>query len=168
VSSQIESRRWARDATSLASGLIFGFGLSLSGMLDPARVRGFLDVAGNFDPTLLFVLTGAVAVSAAGFLASRRMPRPLLDRAFHVPERRNVDRPLIVGSAIFGVGWGIGGFCPGPGIAALALGLIPPLVFTASMAGVLIFGHRAALAAWLLALRSRADKMRRLDRNRCR
>lgn len=154
----LESRRWARDAIALASGLIFGFGLSLSGMLDPARVRGFLDVAGNFDPTLLFVLGGAVAVSAAGYALSRRMPRPLLDGAFHKPLRRDIDRRLILGSAIFGVGWGIGGFCPGPGIASLALGLVPALVFTASMlAGVLIYDNRAALAVRLRIWRLRAD-----------
>jgi uncharacterized membrane protein YedE/YeeE len=87
------------------------------------------------------------------------MPRPLLDGAFHVPARRDIDRPLVLGSAIFGAGWGIGGFCPGPGIASLALGLIPAFAFTASMlAGVLIFDHRAALAARLRVLSSPAGK----------
>jgi uncharacterized membrane protein YedE/YeeE len=159
LSGHIVSRRWAQDAAALASGLIFGFGLALSGMLDPARIRGFLDIAGNFDPTLLFVLAGAVAVSALGYAWSRRMPRPVLDDAFHVPQRRDIDRPLIVGSAIFGAGWGVGGFCPGPGIAALALGLVPALVFTASMlAGILVYDNRAALALHLGLRGSRAGE----------
>ena len=125
-------------AVALLSGLIFGFGLALSGMLDPARVRGFLDLFGHFDPSLAFVLAGAVAVSGAGYALSRRLKAPVLDDRFHIPERTTIDRPLVLGAALFGIGWGIGGFCPGPGIAALALGLAPAFVFTAAMAaGVL-------------------------------
>ena len=123
---------------ALLSGLIFGFGLALSGMLNPARVRGFLDIFGHFDPSLAFVLAGAVAVSTAGYTLSRRLKAPLLDDAFHIPERAAIDRALVLGAALFGVGWGIGGFCPGPGVAALALGLPAAFVFTAAMAvGVL-------------------------------
>jgi len=125
-------------AVALLSGLIFGFGLALSGMLDPARVRGFLDLFGHFDPSLAFVLAGAVAVSGAGYALSRRLKAPVLDDSFHIPERATIDRPLMLGAALFGIGWGVGGFCPGPGIAALALGLAPAFVFTAAMAvGVL-------------------------------
>lgn len=123
----------AQIGAALGVGLIFGFGLSLSGMLDPKRVRGFLDVAGDFDPSLGFVLVGAVAVSAAGYLMSRGLRRPLFSRAFHVPTRRDVDGRLLVGSAIFGVGWGAGGLCPGPAMASLALGLIPSVVFVLAM-----------------------------------
>lgn len=129
----------ARILAGLAAGVIFGFGLALSGMLDPARVRGFLDVGGHFDPSLAFVLAGAVGVSSVGYLISRRSPRPLLGGDFQLSTRKAIDRPLIFGAAMFGVGWGASGLCPGPAIAALALGLAPIFVFTAMMlAGILI------------------------------
>lgn len=131
---------------ALISGAIFGFGLALSGMLDPARVRGFLDVAGDFDPSLGFVLAGAVAVSGAGYRISRRMRRPLFDSAFHLPARKDIDMRLAAGAAIFGVGWGIAGLCPGPAIADLALGLAPVFLFTAMMlVGILIHDKGAAM-----------------------
>ena len=124
---------------ALFCGLLFGFGLALSGMLNPARVRGFLDLFGRFDPSLAFVLAGAVAVSALGFILSRRLPTPLFGEAFHIPERTAIDRRLALGAAAFGVGWGMGGFCPGPGVAALALGIAPAFIFTAAMlAGMLL------------------------------
>jgi uncharacterized membrane protein YedE/YeeE len=132
----------AQSLAALAAGAIFGFGLSLSGMLDPARVRGFLDIAGHFDPSLAFVLAGAVAVFGLGYLISRRLPRPALDASFHLPQRSDIDRRLVAGAAIFGVGWGAAGLCPGPAIAGLALGLAPIFVFTAMMLlGVLIHDH---------------------------
>jgi uncharacterized protein len=102
---------------ALGTGGLFGFGLSLSGMLDPKRVRGFLDIFGSFDPSLAFVLLGAVSVSAAGYLLSRRMREPLFERSFHLPAQRRVDRRLIAGAAVFGIGWGMSGLCPGPAIA---------------------------------------------------
>ena len=122
-----------RILVAIAAGAVFGFGLSLSGMLDPARVRGFLDVGGDWDPSLAFVLAGAVAVAMAGTLLSRRMRRPVLDEAFHLPANRRIDRPLILGSALFGIGWGIAGFCPGPALASLTLGLAPAFLFVACM-----------------------------------
>ena len=129
----------ARIFVALTAGVIFGFGLSLSGMLDPARVRGFLDITGHFDPSLAFVLAGAVAVSSAGTLISRRLRHPLLDNAFHLPVKHNIDVALVAGAAIFGVGWGMSGICPGPAIASLALGLAPSYVFVAMLlAGILI------------------------------
>ncbi len=129
----------ARNLAALLSGLLFGFGLCLSGMLDPARVRGFLDIAGRFDPSLAFVLTGALAVSCAGYQVSRRLRRPLLDNAFHFPKKNDIDLPLITGAAIFGIGWGMGGLCPGPAITSLALGFAPVYIFAAMMiAGILI------------------------------
>ncbi|ASY63278.1 GENE II AND X proteinS [Sinorhizobium sojae CCBAU 05684] len=122
-----------RVAAALASGVIFGLGLSISGMLNPARVRGFLDITRDWDPTLAFVLGGAVIVSAAGLALVRRMPRPLLDDRFYLPETRVIDRRLIVGSAIFGVGWGMVGLCPGPALASLSLGLPATVLFVAAM-----------------------------------
>jgi uncharacterized membrane protein YedE/YeeE len=128
-----------RIVTALVAGLIFGFGLSLSGMLDPVRVRGFLDVAGNWDPSLAFVLGGAVTVSALGFMYSRRTTAPAFAVEYQLPKHQSIDGKLIAGAAIFGAGWGIGGLCPGPAIASLALGLVPTIVFTlAMMAGMLM------------------------------
>ncbi len=123
----------ARILAALAAGIVFGFGLSLSGMLNPARVQGFLDVAGAWDPSLVFVLGGAVTVTFIGMLWVKKMPRPLLDEAFHLPSNKRIDAPLIFGSALFGIGWGLGGFCPGPAIAALPVGLFQSLVFVAFM-----------------------------------
>ncbi|MCI0468207.1 MAG: YeeE/YedE family protein [Beijerinckiaceae bacterium] len=127
---------------ALAAGVFFGFGLALSGMLDPARIRGFLDIAGSFDPSLAFVLAGAVMVSSAGYLLSRRLRHPLLDRSFYLPAKTQIDLPLVAGAGIFGVGWGMSGLCPGPAIASLSLGLLPPLIFAGAMlAGILIHDH---------------------------
>lgn len=141
----------ARSFAALTAGVIFGFGLSLSGMLDPARVRGFLDVTGHFDPSLAFVLAGAVAVSSAGTLISRRWRHPLLDNSFHLPVKHKIDAALVAGAAIFGIGWGMSGICPGPAIASLALGLAPAYVFVAMLlAGILlhdIWAQRRAFAA---------------------
>ncbi|MBE7244970.1 MAG: YeeE/YedE family protein [Actinomycetospora chiangmaiensis] len=123
----------SRVVAALASGLIFGLGLALSGMLDPARVRGFLDVAGAWDPSLVFVLGGAVTVSALGTLASRRRAGPVLGARFDWPAKRRIDAPLIGGAALFGIGWGLSGFCPGPAVAALSTGATPVLVFAAAM-----------------------------------
>lgn len=123
----------SRFLAALVSGAVFGFGLSLSGMLDPARVKGFLDVAGNWDPSLAFVLAGAVAVAMAGTWLSRRMKRPVLDQAFQPPSESRIDRRLVLGSALFGIGWGMAGFCPGPALASLTLGLAPSVLFVAAM-----------------------------------
>ena len=118
---------------ALLSGAVFGFGLSLSGMLDPARVRGFLDVAGDWDPSLAFVLGGAVAVAMLGTFLSSRIKRPVLDEAFHWPSDTGIDRHLVLGSALFGAGWGMAGFCPGPALAGLSLGLGPVFLFVLAM-----------------------------------
>ncbi|MCJ2141330.1 YeeE/YedE family protein [Methylobacterium sp. E-066] len=122
-----------RILAALAAGLTFGLGLALSGMLNPARVRGFLDVAGAWDPSLVFVLGGAVTVSGLGFLLSRRLPGPVLETRFDLPTRRRIDAPLILGAALFGIGWGLSGFCPGPAVAALSTGAVPVLVFVVAM-----------------------------------
>lgn len=123
----------ARPLAALAAGLLFGLGLALSGMLDPARVQGFLDVGGAWDPSLVFVLGGAVTVSALGYAVSRGLRAPALAGAFDLPPRRPVDRPLVLGAALFGIGWGLSGFCPGPAVAALSTGAVPVLVFVAAM-----------------------------------
>ncbi len=132
----------ARNLVSLASGVIFGFGLALSGMLDPARVRGFLDIFGAWDPSLAFVLGGAVAVSSIGYIISRTMTAPALDVAFHLPTTTSIDSPLLIGAGLFGIGWGISGLCPGPAIASLSLGIPATIVFTIAMiAGVAAHDH---------------------------
>jgi len=126
--------------TALITGILFGFGLSLGEMINPARVIGFLDVAGRWDATLLFVMGGALAVSVPLYPLILRRARPLLDQRFFLPMKSAIDRPLIMGAAIFGIGWGLGGFCPGPALAALASGSPAVLLFVIAM----IAGQRAA------------------------
>lgn len=139
----------ARAAVALLCGALFGFGLSLSGMVDPARVLGFLDIAsGSWDPSLMFVLGGAVCVAIVGVLIQRGLSRPALDAAFHLPERTDIDRRLVIGSVLFGVGWGLAGFCPGPAIAALATGATPVLIFVVAMVcGMMLHDRLLAKAA---------------------
>lgn len=105
---------------ALASGLLFGAGLAVSGMVDPLRVLGFLDVAGNWDATLAFVMGGAVLVSAPSFWLARRRHAPVLAPKFDLPTATRVDRRLVIGATLFGIGWGIAGFCPGPALAGIA------------------------------------------------
>jgi len=118
---------------SIACGTLFGFGLALSGMLDPTRVQGFLDVFGAWDPSLMFVLGGAVIVAMTGMLIVKTMARPVLAEKFHLPTKTGIDRSLILGSAIFGIGWGLGGLCPGPAVAALPMGYGATLLFVVTM-----------------------------------
>jgi uncharacterized protein len=115
------------------SGLIFGLGLAISGMANPAKVQNFLDVAGAWDPSLAFVMAGASAVTLVGYRLVWTRPAPLLDARFATPTRTAVDRPLVAGAAIFGVGWGIGGYCPGPALTALPLLAPGTLVFVPAM-----------------------------------
>ena len=117
----------------LIVGVIFGVGLALSDMVNPARVQAFLDIAGGWDPTLAFVMGAALLPSAIAYLIRRRMTRPLLGDRFSIPESRMLDRPLLVGAAMFGIGWGLVGFCPGPAIAGLVLGAWQPWLFVAAM-----------------------------------
>jgi hypothetical protein len=125
---------------ALLAGVLFGVGLGLSQMIDRDRVLGFLDVTGIWDPTLLFVLGGAVAVTVIAFRFVLRMPHPVLDAKFRLPTRNDIDRPLVIGAAIFGIGWGIAGYCPGPGITALVLGIWNPVIFMlALLAGSLTY-----------------------------
>ncbi|CUX44466.1 MULTISPECIES: YeeE/YedE family protein [Rhizobium/Agrobacterium group] len=135
----MKNQAMARVMLALVAGALFGFGLSLSGMVDPARVSGFLDLAsGHWDPSLMFVLGGAVSVAVPGVLLSRFIGRPVLAEDFSLPAKTRIDRPLILGSAIFGIGWGLAGFCPGPALSAFTLGLLPVILFVCAMiAGML-------------------------------
>ena len=119
---------------ALATGLLFGAGLALAGMTNPAKVLSFLDVAGAWDPTLAFVMAGALAVSACGFALARRRARPWLSATFALPTRKDLDAPLVGGAALFGVGWGLVGLCPGPALANLARGSVEIWIFVAAMA----------------------------------
>ncbi len=118
---------------ALVCGLVFGAGLAVGGMTNPAKVLGFLDVTGTWDPSLAFVMGGALAVNAVGFALTRRRPRPLFADTFALPTLRDIDRDLIVGGAIFGVGWGLVGLCPGPALASLLRGELPIYAFVAAM-----------------------------------
>jgi uncharacterized membrane protein YedE/YeeE len=119
----------------LASGTIFGAGLTIGGMTDPARVRGFLDLFGDWDPTLAFVMGGAVLVMALAWVVQRRMLRPAFAEGFSLPDRNDLTARLVGGSALFGIGWGIAGLCPGPGFAALAIAPGSAAIFVSAMIG---------------------------------
>lgn len=127
---------------ALLSGLLFGLGLSLGGMTDPAVVLGFLDVFGQWNPRLAFVMGGAVLTTAIGYRWVLRRSRPLLEDSFQLPKARHFDIRLIGGAAVFGIGWGIAGYCPGPALASLSGGAPSLLVLLASM-----------IAGWWLATR---------------
>jgi uncharacterized protein len=125
------------------AGLVFGVGLSVSGMTDPAKVIGFLDPVSGWDPSLMFVMGGGVIVNAVAYrwIRSRRTD-PWFDLQFHVPTRRDIDPQLVTGAAIFGVGWGLGGLCPGPGIVAAASGSWSGILFVIAMLVGMAAHHR--------------------------
>jgi uncharacterized membrane protein YedE/YeeE len=114
-------------------GVLFGFGLIISGMSNPQKILNFLDITGNWDPSLIFVMGGAVIVGLGGFYLVSKRTEPIFGGALHIPSRRDISRPLLIGSLIFGAGWGIAGFCPGPAIVALGAGHIKALVFVLAM-----------------------------------
>jgi uncharacterized membrane protein YedE/YeeE len=122
-----------RTLAALACGLLFGLGLAISGMMNPAKVIGFLDVAGDWDPTLAFVMGGALLVAMPAYRMILARRRPVLAGSFSLPEKARLDAPLTLGSALFGVGWGLVGFCPGPAVAAVVTGLPTVLGFVAAM-----------------------------------
>ena len=122
-----------RALVALLSGGIFGAGLTIGGMTDPARVRGFLDLFGEWDPTLAFVMGGALAVMAIAWRFVPGMARPLFDGGFHLPGTSDLTPKLICGAAMFGIGWGIAGLCPGPGFAALAIEPGAAAIFVVAM-----------------------------------
>lgn len=123
----------AGTAAALAAGALFGAGLEISGMARPEKVRGFLDVTRVWDPSLAFVMLGAVGVYFVAWRVARRRDRPLLAERFDLPAKDAIDGRLVVGAAIFGVGWGVGGFCPGPAIVAAGGGASAALVFLGAM-----------------------------------
>ena len=126
--------------TSLLAGLVFGFGLILSGMANPAKVLGFLDLFGRWDPSLGLVMGGAVAVASTAFFLVRKRTVSLLGARMKLPTARHIDRRLMLGSLLFGVGWGIAGFCPGPALVALGMGEGKAVVFVLAMlAGMGLF-----------------------------
>lgn len=122
-----------RNLVALASGLLFGAGLAFSGMADPARVQAFLDLFGNWDPTLAFVMGGAIIPMALAWIIKRRLHAPLAAPAFDLPGTTKLDRPLAVGAIMFGMGWGIGGLCPGPALADLGIVPLAVLPFVGAM-----------------------------------
>lgn len=125
---------------ALIAGLVFGLGLIVAGMTNPAKVQGFLDLAGNWDPSLAFVMGGAILVGLVAFRFAGKRERSLLGEAMRLPTATRIDRRLVLGGLAFGAGWGLAGFCPGPALASLATGGAKTLIFTGAMlAGVIIF-----------------------------
>jgi uncharacterized membrane protein YedE/YeeE len=114
-------------------GVLFGWGLIISGMTNPQKILGFLDLAGQWDPSLIFVMVGAVIIGLAGFYVVSKRTETFFGGAFHMPTRRDITKPLVIGSLIFGAGWGIAGFCPGPAIVALGAGHLKAFAFLAAM-----------------------------------
>jgi uncharacterized membrane protein YedE/YeeE len=119
---------------ALAAGLLFGFGLIVSGMTNPAKVVGFLDIAGSWDPSLILVMAAGLMITTPAFYFASKSLRPLLGLKFDLPSRTDIDRPLIIGSAMFGVGWGLAGYCPGPALTAATSLNTNVLLFVVAMA----------------------------------
>jgi len=126
--------------TAFISGLLLSIGIALSGMIDPAKVLGFLNVLGNWDPSLALVMIGALVVYTLGFRLTQRNSSPFFAETFHLPAHTKIDRPLLIGASLFGIGWGLVGYCPGPAIAALTTGSSGTLAFVAAM-----------MAGWFIA-----------------
>jgi len=126
--------------TALLAGLLFGIGLMVSGMANPAKVLGFLDLAGRWDPSLAFVMVGAIVIGSMAFLLARRRQRSLLGLPMQLPGSTVITPRLVIGSALFGIGWGTAGFCPGPALVALGAGYPKAVGFVMAMvAGMLVF-----------------------------
>ena len=126
--------------SSLLAGLVFGLGLIVSGMANPAKVIGFLDLAGRWDPSLALEMAGAIAVGAIAFALARNRTASLLDAPMKLPSEQRIDRRLLAGALVFGVGWGIAGYCPGPALVAIGMGSTKAVVFVVAMlAGMGIF-----------------------------
>jgi uncharacterized membrane protein YedE/YeeE len=137
-----------RPVLSGLAGLLFGTGLVISGMTKTSKVVGFLDLFGQWDPSLVFVMLGGIAVHFVLLRLVLRREAPLFDEKFHLPTRRDLDKKLILGAALFGIGWGLGGYCPGPGLVSAASGALPALAFVAAMTfGMLFHRHTTARAA---------------------
>lgn len=135
-----------RDLSALVAGLLFGIGLVVSGMTNPGKVQDFLDLFGAWDASLAFVMIGAIAVHALVVRRILRLPRPLHDPMFHLPTRTGVDAPLLLGAALFGVGWGLAGFCPGPALVSAAAATPAALVFVPAMLAGMWLQQRSSAA----------------------
>ncbi len=131
---------------AFGAGSLFAVGLAISGMTKPSKVIGFLDFAGAWDASLAFVMVGAIAVHLVAHRLIRRRAAPLFDAGFHLPTRKDIDLRLVLGAALFGVGWGLGGFCPGPGLVAAAGGVASALVFVGGMTAGMLLEHAIARA----------------------
>ena len=130
-------------AAALLAGLVFGVGLILSGMTDPGKVIGFLDLAGRWDPSLAFVMGGAILVGVFAFRLAGARGKAFLGGAMHLPQRRDIDARLVAGSVVFGIGWGLAGFCPGPALVSFGSGVDQAAVFVAAMLGGMVLYHAA-------------------------
>jgi len=127
------------EAVAAYTGVLFAVGLVVSGMTDPGRVIGFLDITGRWDPTLAFVMGGAIAVHLPLLRLVRKRRAPVFDTRFHLPAETRIEPALVLGSAMFGVGWGLSGYCPGPALVSLGSGALPVLVFVGAMiAGIAV------------------------------
>jgi len=140
-----------RFVVTLLAGILFGMGLILSGMANPAKVQNFLDLFGKWDPSLAFVMGGAIAVTMPGFWLVQKRSMPLFANSFSMPIRSDVDGRLITGAALFGIGWGVGGFCPGPAITAVPLAAPGTLVFVVTMLVGMALAKTVASAPGLTA-----------------
>ncbi len=125
----------------LAAGVLFGLGLVISGMSNPGKVIGFLDIAGNWDPTLIAVMASGLAVTVPAFHLVLRKPQPLFEEKFFLPTRMDIDKKLLLGAVLFGLGWGIAGFCPGPAVVALVTLNSNVLLFVAAMVAGMVLHH---------------------------
>jgi uncharacterized membrane protein YedE/YeeE len=145
-----------RTIAAFLAGLLFGVGLIIAQMTNPSKVIGFLDVTGNWDPSLAFVMLGAIGVYGLAYWLSRaRHARPFLVDGFTLPVRRQIDRPLVLGALIFGTGWGLSGFCPGPALTSAGFGELRVWVFVAAMlAGMMIYRLRGGAASVAAAITS--------------
>jgi uncharacterized membrane protein YedE/YeeE len=119
--------------SAFVCGLVFGLGLTISHMIDANKVQNFLDITGDWDPSLLIVLISALSVTFLGYRFILRSSQPVWDNTFHLPTKRVIDKPLLIGASLFGVGWGISGYCPGPALTALGLGVMDPIYFIVGM-----------------------------------
>jgi hypothetical protein len=141
--------------TAFLSGAVFAVGLGLGGMTQPAKVIGFLDLAGPWDASLGFVMLGAVGLNIVLFRFILKRTGPILGGMFQIPDRRDIDPRLVTGAALFGAGWGLGGYCPGPGLSSLAAGRLPALVFVVTMAAGMLAQYWVDRAARLRAKRAK-------------
>jgi hypothetical protein len=135
-----------RNAAAFGTGALFAAGLATSGMLKPSKIVGFLDISGDWDASLAFVMLGAIAVHFIAYRVVMRRPAPLFDVKFHVPARKDIDLRLVLGAALFGGGWALGGFCPGPGLVALGSGSLNAVVFVVGMTIGMLVEQAAARA----------------------